>query len=128
MKQLIFIFSILFLLSGCSEDNEKQQENSIFGTWKLVETYGSAGGQGQWTPVENGYTYTFGEDGILISDRFSCEGTYIVDLNNITIDFDCQESQFHLTYGVSFENNNLILTPDPVNCDEGCAEKYQRME
>jgi hypothetical protein len=33
-----------------------------------------------------------------------------------------------LTYGISFENNNLILTPDPVNCDEGCAEKYQRME
>lgn len=128
MKQLIFILSILFSLSGCSEDDEKQQETSIFGAWKLVETYGSDGGQGQWAPVENGYTYTFEEDNILISNRFSCNGTYLVNSDSITINFDCQEIQFNLTYGISFENNNLILTPDPVNCDEGCAEKYQKVE
>lgn len=128
MKNLFLILCMVLALLSCSEDNTKQQNNSVIGTWKLVETYGSSGGQGQWTKVENGYVYSFNEDKTLISNRFTCNGVYVLDANKITIEFNCPEKVFHLTYSISYENNYLILTADPINCDEGCLEKYQRIK
>ncbi|HTO34787.1 MAG: hypothetical protein RBR78_01180 [Flavobacteriaceae bacterium] len=131
MKKL-FLFTVLlsfaFIANGCSDDDKsKKIDNSIVGTWKLIEEYGSSGGAGQWYPVENGYTYSFEENNILVSNRFSCNGTYNETTDSLTINFDCSDSQFYLTYDVSFENNYLVLTPNPLYCDEGCAEKYQRI-
>ena len=79
MKLLILILSILFSLTSCSRDEVNTHSKRILGTWKLIETYGSDGGSSpQWTTVSNGYTYTFGNDGTLISDRFTCNGSYIL--------------------------------------------------
>ncbi|QTE21513.1 hypothetical protein [Polaribacter cellanae] len=37
MKNMFLILSIFFLITGCSNEEEtKQQENSIYGTWKLT--------------------------------------------------------------------------------------------
>lgn len=135
MKKIFLItilLSFAFVVNSCSDDdNSKKIDNSIFGTWKLIEVYGSDGGAGQWTSVENGYTYSFEEDNILNSNRFSCNGTYSETSEDLTINFDCSDGQFYGTYNISFENNRLILTfisGTWGSCDEGCAEKYQRIE
>ncbi len=36
MKNMILILSILFFITGCSDKETKQQESSIYGTWKLT--------------------------------------------------------------------------------------------
>ena len=130
MKSLILILGILLSLTCCSDDDNKTQETNIKGSWKLIETYGSDGGSNpQWTSVDNGYTYTFNNDGTIISDRFTCNGSYtLLSSNQVTITFDCTDSQFNLMYNYSSENQNLILTPDLSNCDEGCGEKYEKIE
>ncbi|HKK12201.1 MAG TPA: lipocalin family protein [Flavobacteriaceae bacterium] len=124
----ILIFSLLLLMSSCDKGDDTKSTDSIIGTWKLVEVYGSDGGSNaQWTPIDNGYTYTFRNDGVLISDRFSCNGTFEQSSEQLTINFDCVDNQFNLTYNMSLMNNELVLTADSMNCDEGCAEKYQRI-
>ncbi len=129
MKSIILILSMFLSLTSCSDDDTKSQETSIIGTWQLIETYGSDGGSNpQWTSVDNGYIYTFNNDGSVISDRFTCNGNYTLSSNQITITFDCTDSQFNLTYEYLFENEKLILTPVLSNCDEGCGEKYKKIE
>lgn len=130
MKSIILILSMLLSLTSCSDDDVKPQENDILGTWKLIETYGSDGGSNpQWTAVNNGYTYTFNNDGTLISDRFTCNGSYsLLSQNQVTISFDCADSQFNLVYNFTFKNQYLILTPNLSNCDEGCGDKYEKTE
>src|SRR5699024_9416498 len=112
------VLSVLLSLTGCSHDDTNIQENNLLGTWKLIETYGSDGGSNpQWTTVSNGYTYTFGDDGTLISDRFTCNGSYtLLSQNQVKISFDCTDSQFNLVYNFTFKNQNLILIPDLLNC------------
>jgi len=130
MKHLILIFWLLFTLSGCSDDdNDIEYRDELLGTWKLVEEFGSSGGPGQWHKVKNGYTYTFDGSGNLITDRYSCKGTYQETVDEVTIEFDCPDSKYRVTAAVSFNNNHLILTPDPgVYCDEGCATKFKRIK
>jgi hypothetical protein len=36
MKNMYLILSVLFLFTGCNEEKTEQQENSIYGTWKLT--------------------------------------------------------------------------------------------
>jgi len=36
MKNMFLILSIFLFITGCSEEETKQQENSIYGTWKLT--------------------------------------------------------------------------------------------
>lgn len=36
MKNIYLILAMLFLFTGCSEEKVKQQENPIYGTWKLT--------------------------------------------------------------------------------------------
>lgn len=125
MKTIVLTFLCFISFFSCSDDENKPQENSIIGSWKLVEVYGSDGTEGQWTNVENGYTYTFTESNTLISNRFSCNGNFSVDTDSLTISFDCDENQFNMSSTYSFEDRFLVIYPD--NCDEGCAEKYERI-
>ncbi len=127
MKTILVLFGLIFSLTSCSDDENKVQENSIIGTWKLVEVYGSDGANGQWNPIENGYTYNFTEPNVLISNRFPCNGIFSTQSDSLAISFDCGDNQFNMIYGISFDGQNLILSPDPINCDEGCAEKYEKL-
>ncbi len=129
MKFTILILSIFLSLTSCSDDEAKSQENSLLGTWKLIETYGSDGGSSpQWTTVNNGYSYSFNANNSLISNRFTCNGNYQENSNsNVHIQFNCTDSQFDLSYNYVIENGYLILTPSSANCDEGCGEKYQKV-
>ncbi len=128
MKTLIATLLVLATLIGCNIENEREQESPIYSTWKLIETYGSDGdSEPKWTTINNGYVYTFKKDGRIITNRFICNGSYQILNNTITIDFNCPSSQFNLTYSYTIENEYLVLVPDPINCDEGCSEKFKKM-
>ncbi|WP_323756024.1 hypothetical protein [Roseivirga sp.] len=97
---LLTLLTLTLLLSSCGKndiDTPYIDQHDIKGTWQLVERYTSSGGPGQWSSVTDGYTYTFTEDNVVITNKFDSEGNFI------------------------------ILSPDPTSCDEGCAEKFRRV-
>lgn len=139
MKNLILLFSLILSFSSCSQnEEEKINDNSIFGTWKLIEVYSSDGGSNpQWKPVVNGYTYTFNLDGTFTSNRFSECSIGKFELNNttLTLKFDC----IGFTTGIESpegtfienfikNNNEIILKPTYLNCIEGCGNKFQKIK
>ena len=128
MKKFVIIVSLFFFISSCNNEENKQQENSLVGTWKLIETYGGDGGSSsKWTKVNDGYTFHFDSNNSIISNKFSCNGIYHINSNDININFNCTNSQFNQTYNYSIENGNIILKPSLLYCDEGCAEKFQKI-
>jgi len=138
MKPIILILSMLLSFTSCSDDDTKSQEENFLGTWKLIETYGSDGGSNpQWTIVDNGYTYTFSNDGTFSSTRFTecTTGTYDVSNNTITLDYSCvgfdtgvENPPGTFVENYNFENGNIILTPTYMNCIEGCGYKFEKIE
>ncbi|WP_176328520.1 MULTISPECIES: lipocalin family protein [Arenibacter] len=139
MKNIILLFTIIISFSSCSQNDENQKnENSIYGTWKLVEIYGSDGGNSpQWNPVNNGYTYTFNSDNSFASNRFSeCStGMYELTSSNLTLKYNCdgfntgiENPPGSFVENYVFESNHLILTPTYLNCDEGCSYKFEKVE
>ncbi len=129
-----FILAIL----GCSNDDENiKEENSIVGTWKLIEIYNDTGdGSASWDSVENGYTYSFSLNGEFTSTRFSeCStGNYSMNSNKLTLDFNCDgfttgienpEGTFIEDY--TFESTRIILVPTYLSCDEGCGWKFEKI-
>ena len=66
MKTMILILSMLFLVTGCNEEKvNEQQENSIYGTWQLVEAWYfdiANPNNTNWGRVSNGYKLTFNKD------------------------------------------------------------------
>lgn len=118
--------------SSCSQNDEKEiEENSILGTWKLVERIESGDdGLPIWQAVgeEQSYTYTFFEEGMLKSSRYNCNGTYeLGTLNILHLEFDCNDGRIKGNLKYEFKNANLILTPEPNSCDEGCDEKFEKV-
>ncbi|AUS07068.1 hypothetical protein [Pseudotamlana carrageenivorans] len=138
MKLTILILCIFLSLTSCSDDEAKSQENNFLGTWKLIETYGSDGGSNsQWTSVDNGYTYTFNNNGTFSSTRFTecTTGTYGVSSNSITLVYGCEGFDTGIENPAGtfvenyvFEDENIILTPTYMNCDEGCSYKFEKVE
>jgi len=138
MKNLILIFSILISLTSCNSDDTNKQESTVIGNWKLIETYGSDGGNNpQWNSVANGYTYTFNQNGSFTSNRFSecSEGNYSILANNLTLDYGCSNFDTGIETPAGtfveklvFENENLILTPTYLACIEGCAFKFEKIQ
>lgn len=127
---LLTFLMLILLLSSCGKndiDGPFTDPDYIKGTWQLVERYTSSGGPVQWLSVTNGYTYTFSEDNVVITDQFECDGTYQFNAGRLTIDFNCPNQQFNLSYKIESEGNFMILSPDPSSCDEGCAEKFRRV-
>jgi hypothetical protein len=134
MKKLIIILSLLvFACSSDNNDSEDQnsmpQEDTLIGTWELIEAYGSDGsGESQWSEVQEQfrYTYTFKNDNVVNRSSFECDGSFENDpFDYLEIMFDCPEIQFFEAYYLSFENHDMVLTPDP-NCPEACALKFKK--
>ena len=65
--------SILFFITGCSEEETKQQENSIYGTWQLTEQWlGNVGDTSvNWANVSNGYTMSLTRNNSFSSTEFT---------------------------------------------------------
>lgn len=126
MKILSLFFVISLVVYACSgDDNNRTQNQSIIGTWKLIEILvGDGSGYPQWREVEDSYQYTFKGNGVLLSDRFSCEGTYIKSSDKLFLGFECEDRTFAGNQEYSIEDNELILTPTEYACDEGCSSKF----
>lgn len=133
MKNLILTFGVLFIILGfqsCSQDDKDQSvKNTIIGKWQLIEVYSSDGGSNpQWHPVENGYTYTFYNNAIVKSSKYGCEGTFSITDSSVHLEFDCDSVKINGYFDFKFIEKNLILTPNPNTCIEGCDEKFMKIE
>lgn len=129
MKNFILLFSLILSFSACSQnDEEKINDNSIVGTWKLIEKVGSGtDGLPSWQIVheEKSYNYIFMEDGVVFNSQFNCNGTFeILSSNTLSMKFDCDYGKINGIFDFKFENQYLILNLNPNTCLEGCAEKF----
>ena len=140
MKTKILIITFLFFIEGCSQKKDVQiGDNSIIGTWKLVEFLYSVGTpQGSWWgTVEDSYsyTYTFKVDGTFTSTRFlECTyGTYSLSNLTLKLNFGCNSFERTIIEEVKFNVTGitgtglLYLYPIDPACDEGCAAKFKRI-
>tara|TARA_R110000868_G_C10964310_1_gene768899 strand:+ start:7290 stop:7715 length:426 start_codon:yes stop_codon:yes gene_type:complete len=132
---ILVIFIVLF---GCNNDDELNTEQSIIGTWQLIEIYSDPGdGSGDWSFVENGYKYVFTSDNQFTSNRFpECDnGIYSLNSNQLILDFGCdgftagiENPEGTFIEQISFESNNLILNPTYLICVEGCGWKFKKLK
>lgn len=131
------LLALLFIACN-NNDFAENPEQSIIGTWQLIETLSDIGdGSGDWKSVMDGYTYTFDSNGGFTSNRFAeCNrGAYFINTTDqhLTLDYSC----IHFTQGIeqppgtfveqfTFETNDLILNPTYVFCVESCGWKFRK--
>ena len=127
---------LVMSLFSCNDEDDINQNQSLIGTWQMVEIYRSVGGPGSWSSVENGYTYTFLDDGNFSSDRFDgCgSGTYSVESNKLILNYGCDgfTAGVEIPEGtfieeINFESGYLTINPTYVICIEGCEFKFQKI-
>ena len=146
MKNMIIILSVFFFITGCNEEQVKQQENSIFGTWKLIKRTANNinGTANDWENINNGFTLNFKNDFVYESNESTIcqnnlnEGSFSLnktedDLKDILeiIIKNCDNNTngtFVREFYYRFSNNNLILEPKEPACDEGCGFLYEKVD
>jgi len=125
MKNMFLILSIFFFITGCSEEETKSQENSIYGTWQLIERF-DGGSPNPNQTIQNGEIITFSSQNIYSNDSYQCNGTYNFNNSILEISASCITADL-LKYTFTIENSELKLTAYPTTCDEGCYDKYIRI-
>lgn len=132
MKQFLLILTLIFLSTGCSNDDKKLDTSNIVGTWKHYEEYDNF----KWNKVDGGYTYTFNANGTFKSTRFTecIKGKYTVASDKLTLDYDCDEFTTQVesppaTYVENYklEKGYMYLTPTYLVCFEGCTSKFRKI-
>lgn len=129
MKTIYLLLIALFSITSCTEDeNQLRNDNDrkITGQWQLIEIY-DGGSPSPTTIVQDGEIISFGNDNSFSNSDFNCIGSYSLSSAEIvTIELLCQNSNvMNFTYLI--ENENLFLTSHPNSCDEGCYNKYQKV-
>ena len=142
LKIIVLSFICIFVIN-CSENSETtSNEDTLTGKWMLVETYVTYGANGEWigdfmpAPEELIYSYTLNNDGTFTSTKFEdCQsGNYTFSSSEIIFDFECEgftagienpPGTFKENY--TFDNRNLILTPQYLLCVEGCGWKFVKV-
>lgn len=122
----------MFIFSGCQIGvcdclctYKSKKDGSLTGKWHLEQTYDSPEEGWQYVHSSDSFFYSFGIDNILLSDRFSCNGTTIQNSDTLTITFDCSEIQQQFKYLISIEKSSwLILTLISEECTENCMLKF----
>lgn len=147
MKNMILILSMLLFIAGCSQEEAKQQDNTVYGNWKLTKRTANNidGSSNNWENVKNGVNIIFDEDFIFKSNEFTVCNNYtnngVFKLNEITesdiikktIEItinNCQKKPngiFTRSFYYSFSGNSLILIPKKPACFEGCAFLYKKI-
>ncbi len=123
---MTLILAIFLFITGCSEEGTiQQQDNSIYGTWQLIERF-DGGSPVPTQPISNGEIITFSNESIYSNDSYECNGVYNINDSIIEISVLCVTTE-SLNYSFIIENNELMLTDYPSACDEGCYDKYKRM-
>ena len=114
MKNMFLILTIFFLITGCSDEETKQQENSIYGQWSLIKY------EPGFSPTENfnndEISWTFNSDdsinvaivnGTQVSDGIplNTNGNYLYSINNNELVLNNNES-----FKYEIIHNKLILS------------------
>ena len=134
MKALLYISLICLTLFSCSKDeNDSKSSTTVVGKWKQIESYQSDGGSSPaWSPISNGYTLEFLDNGTFTATKFTdCQaGTYSVSTSNqIVMVYSCENFTTNdLQQIEAISGSQIILKPTDAQCDEGCAEKFQRIQ
>ena len=136
LKNRILIIASLLLFVGCTKNDD--DSNKLVGKWVLIETFNSDGGSpGGWYEVseEDSYFINLTEDLTFTSDKLIvCDnGNYTLTNNSFTLVYSCDNMTSGNPPGTFkenyyFENSNLIVTPDYLNCDEGCLYKFKKID
>ena len=113
MKNMYLILSIFFFITGCSEEETKQQEKSIYGQWNLIKY------EPGFSPTEN---FNNGE----ISWTFQSTNKLQVQVSNSVnkpplktigeYDFSINSDRIlidYIEYDFSINGNTLIISDDP---------------
>lgn len=136
MKNMILILAVFLFITGCNEKEIKQQENSIYGTWKLTEEYIVSGVNGKWTEIQNGYTFSIEPNNTFSSTEFQECTQGVVDISKTQIVFKYACDGFtagietpagEFSYKYSFVENKLSISPDFLSCDEGCGYRFSKI-
>ncbi|MDB4289599.1 hypothetical protein N9887_00800 [Flavobacteriaceae bacterium] len=137
MKSMYLILTLFFLITGCNEEDTKQQENSIYGTWQLTQLFVVDGVDGSWQDIENGFIFTLNKDNSFSSNKYQeCSvGNYFIDMNNNKITFEyncsdftpCESNSSKCVETFVFENQLLKFTPEYSSCIEGCGQRFKKI-
>lgn len=132
MKYLFLLISLCVLSCG-KENFDPDQNPDIVGTWQVTEQYSDPGdGSGGFSEVDYYRTFTFLEDGTIISDRDMCfplngseeevdsRGSYDVSTGIITPDICAFTRDFW------FELDGQVLTFN-FFCFESCALRLRKL-
>ncbi|MEM8887889.1 MAG: lipocalin family protein [Bacteroidota bacterium] len=131
------LFMIMFLFACEREMQDPTQEDSLIGTWQLSEAFYSIGGAGSWNKVEEGFSYTFEENGVFRTTKFEdcSSGKYIVEGDKIRMKYDCgnplpdfANAEGELVEQFKFIGKHLHINPAYVFCTEPCDSKFIRIE
>ena len=110
---MILILSIFLLITGCSEEETKQQENSIYGQWSLIKyepglapTESFSVNQISWS-----FEYTnilkIQTENTVNTPPLKTEGEYEFSINGNRISINNME------YDYSTNENTLVISDDP---------------
>ncbi|QDW19245.1 hypothetical protein [Flavobacterium sp. KBS0721] len=127
MKKIVIVFCILILTASCKSQNE---DFTLIGKWKPIESTGSNGANKFTTKIEDGNEITFEKNNIVI-DHLNNKGKYEFTGDSLHLVFDKEEFYYFCR---TDKRNAKKMSLDPVNaeyqfiCDEGCSTIYKKTE
>lgn len=129
MKNLIILLSLL-VLTVCCQKKEVVKESTLAGKWQLIKLVEiGAPVAGKVIIYENGKTIVFNTNGKFSDNSFDCEGTYLVENNELNVSVPCSAADKTFRYKFGFENaETLQLTQIPSVCDEGCYYVFKKLK
>jgi len=131
MNKKFSIICVVLALISCSKNEKESINDSLYGTWVLVEKVQSGSdGLSAWLPVNEFqfYTLTLSEEGILTHSKYENNGTFeLISSNLLRVHISSNQGNLQGEYKYVLENKNLFLSPVPNTCDEGCSEKFVRI-
>ncbi|MEZ4970684.1 MAG: hypothetical protein R2814_13705 [Flavobacteriaceae bacterium] len=131
MKQLSYLFILLFLSCGKDDDTLPAITNELIGKWQLEATKISPGDIVEnWTPVVNGPIFEFKSNGSYTHNEKACggivNGIYSTDEGFLTLRYQCENNSIETKFNMNFSEGKLILSN--VGCIEECSYRYRKME
>ena len=139
MKNMILLFVTISFTAMSCEENENEQETSIYGTWKLVGRF-DGGSLEPNQSVENGYTLTLTLSGqaITTNETIGCTdsyeelfGSFSMDKDQnadiLSLSFECSDQTVLANYYFGFDKESLLLTEQENTCDEGCYFRFKKI-
>jgi hypothetical protein len=113
MKNMFLILSIFLFITGCSEEETKQQENSIYGQWNLIKyepglspTENFNTGQISWTFFSTNNLQVQANNSVN-TPPLKTTGEYNFSINGSRISID------DIEYDFSVNRNALIISDNP---------------